>query len=61
MSWLSASPTPSQLGKIRRFWVQENIQGMARRLATLAPALRREGRLPMLRLPSSLSGVAAEK
>mmetsp|Transcript_4002 Transcript_4002/g.8665 ORF Transcript_4002/g.8665 Transcript_4002/m.8665 type:complete len:243 (-) Transcript_4002:773-1501(-) len=61
MAMLMASPTPSHEGRMRRVWVQANCQGMARRLLMPAMSLRRLGREPMLRLPSSASGVACLK
>ena len=43
----SASPTPSQDGRMRRVCVHAKIHGIARRPCTVRPALRRAGRLPM--------------
>ena len=56
---VSALPMPSQAGSTDRACVQAKIQGMARMEAmSRLPVARRVGRLPMLRLPSSSSGVA---
>ncbi len=60
MTAASAAPTPSQAGSALRLCVHAKIQGMARIDAmSRTPALRRAGREPMFRLPSSSSGVAS--
>mmetsp|Transcript_3994 Transcript_3994/g.8631 ORF Transcript_3994/g.8631 Transcript_3994/m.8631 type:complete len:295 (-) Transcript_3994:1953-2837(-) len=57
----SASPMPSHTGRCRRVWVQAKIQGMARSVSMPPSLLRLAGREPMLRRPSSLTGVALLK
>mmetsp|Transcript_16328 Transcript_16328/g.48948 ORF Transcript_16328/g.48948 Transcript_16328/m.48948 type:complete len:226 (-) Transcript_16328:2068-2745(-) len=57
-SFLKAPPMPSQTGRCNRVCVHAKIQGMARRSSMLPAALRLAGRDPMLRRPSSLTGVA---
>mmetsp|Transcript_22617 Transcript_22617/g.57916 ORF Transcript_22617/g.57916 Transcript_22617/m.57916 type:complete len:244 (-) Transcript_22617:2458-3189(-) len=56
-----ASFMPSHTGRFMRVWVQAKIQGMARSCVTPPLALRREGRLPMLRPPRCSWGVALAK
>mmetsp|Transcript_27911 Transcript_27911/g.41154 ORF Transcript_27911/g.41154 Transcript_27911/m.41154 type:complete len:94 (-) Transcript_27911:2371-2652(-) len=55
------SPTPSQAERCKRVCVHANVQGIALRLSMPPLGLRFAGRLPILRLPSSSSGVAWRK
>mmetsp|Transcript_27040 Transcript_27040/g.80187 ORF Transcript_27040/g.80187 Transcript_27040/m.80187 type:complete len:273 (+) Transcript_27040:681-1499(+) len=57
----SASPMPSHTGRCSRVCVHAKIHGMARSVPTPPPGFRLAGRLPMLRPPSSDTGVAVWK
>jgi hypothetical protein len=58
-AWLSAAPTPSHAGRLRRVCVHAKVQGMALKDSMPPLGLRFDGLEPMLRLP--MSGVARLK